>query len=257
MDYIEHTINGRIGIITLNRPEKRNALSFELVSALKEAFTSFENDPRVKIIILNARGQVFCAGADLEYLQKLQRFSHDENLADSNHLKALLLLIYTLKKLVVAQVQGHALAGGCGLVSVCDFVFAVPEAKFGYTEVKIGFIPAVVMTFLLRKIGEARAKQLLLSGDLVQAEEAFRLGIVNKVVNSQDLEKEVMDFALRLSNENSQEAMMVTKQMVAQVQSMPLLDALNYASEMNAKARATEDCKKGIQAFLNKEKIVW
>jgi len=257
MDHIEHTIKDRVGIITLNRPEKRNALSFELVSALKEAFTTFENDSRVKIIILSARGQAFCAGADLGYLQKLQGYSYEENLADSNHLKELLLQIYTLKKLVVAQVQGHALAGGCGLASVCDFVFAVPEAKFGYTEVKIGFIPAIVMTFLLRKIGESRAKQLLLSGDLVPAEEAHRLGIVNKLVPAPNLEKEVMEFALRLSNENSQEAMMVTKQMVAQVQSMPLSDALNYASEMNAKARATEDCKKGIQAFLNKEKIVW
>jgi len=257
MSYIEYSVKDRIGFVTLNRPEKRNALSFELVTELKIAFTTLENDEHVKIIILNAYGPTFCAGADLMYLQQLQNFSYEENLADSNHLKELLLQIYTLKKVVIAQVQGHALAGGCGLATVCDFVFAVPEAKFGYTEVKIGFIPAIVMVFLLRKIGEANVKQLLLSGDLVSAEEAYRFGIVNKIVAKEDLANKVNTFAQNLLLSNSSHAMMVTKQMIAQVQSMSLDEALSFAAEMNAKARASEDCKKGVSAFLKKEKIVW
>ena len=257
MNQIEYTVKDRIGYITLNRPEKRNALSFELVAALKEAFTKAEGDTAVKVIILRANGEAFCAGADLGYLQQLQKFSYEENLADSNHLKELFFKIYTLKKVVIAQVQGHALAGGCGLASVCDFIFAVPEAKFGYTEVKIGFIPAIVMVFLLRKIGEAKAKQLLLSGDLITAEDAYRIGLINYIVDKEKIENEVLEFSHRLIHTNSSNSMELTKQMMASIQSLSLDDALTFASTMNAKARTSDDCVKGIQAFLKKEKIQW
>jgi len=257
MEYITIDIKDRVGTITLNRPEKRNALNFELVAELKEAFTSLEGDQNVKVIILNANGTAFCAGADLAYLQKLQGYSHEENLMDSNHLKELFVKIYTLKKVVVAQVQGNAIAGGCGLASVCDFAFTVPEAMFGYTEVKIGFIPAIVMVFLLRKIGEGHAKQLLLGGELITADEAYRMGMVNKVVPSDKLEESVRSFVNKLLVENSGQSMASTKQMIAKVQSMPLEDALNYAAELNAHARSREDCKKGIGAFLSKQKITW
>jgi len=257
MEYIELDIKDRIGTVTLNRPDKRNALNFEFVAELKEAFTLMEDNNDVKLIVLNARGPAFCAGADLAYLQKLQGFSYEENLKDSAHLKELFLKIYTLKKIVVAQVHGNAIAGGCGLVSVCDFVFTVPEAMFGYTEVKIGFIPAIVMIFLLRKIGEGNAKELLLSGELIPATEAHRIGMVNRVVAHERLEETVKDFAKKILVENSSQAMATTKQMIAKSQSMPLDDALNFAAELNARARSSEDCKKGIQAFLNKQKIAW
>jgi len=254
---IDFTTNNRIGYITLNRPDKRNALSFELIRELKETFTKAEKDDAVKVIVLRANGDVFCSGADLAYLQQLQGFSYEENLEDSNHLKELFLQIYTLQKVVIAQVQGHALAGGCGLATVCDFAFSVPEAKFGYTEVKIGFIPAIVMVFLLRKIGEARAKQLLLSGDPVKAEDALQLGLINKVVSKEKLEGEVQTFAQSLITTNSAHAMMLTKQMIAQVQSMTLEESLTFAASMNAQARASSDCKRGIASFLSKEKITW
>ena len=129
--YIQCRAANRIGTITLNRPEKRNALSYELVSELKLAVELLEKDDAVRIILLNATGTAFCAGADIADMQQLQNFSYEQNLADSNHLAELFLRIYTLKKIVIAQVQGHALAGGCGLVTVCDFVFTVPDAKFG------------------------------------------------------------------------------------------------------------------------------
>lgn len=257
MNQVEYTVQDRIGYITLNRPEKRNALSFELVAALKDAFDIAENDNAVKVIVLRANGEAFCAGADLGYLQQLQKFSYEENLADSNHLKELFQKIYTLKKVVIAQVQGHALAGGCGLAIVCDFSFAVPEAKFGYTEVKIGFIPAIVMIFLLRKIGEGKARQLLLTGDLITAEDARAIGLINTIVPKETLEQEVYTFAQRLITTNSATSMEYTKQMIAAVPSLSLEDALTFASTMNAKARASDDCIKGIQAFLSKEKISW
>jgi methylglutaconyl-CoA hydratase len=257
MKFIYYSVNNRIGTITLNRPEKRNALSYEVVAELKEAFTKAEEDDQVKVIILKANGEAFCAGADLEYLQQLQKFSYEENLNDSNHLKELFLQIYTHSKVVIAQVQGHALAGGCGLATVCDFVFAVPEAKFGYTEVKIGFIPAIVMVFLLRKIGEGKAKELLLSGELFSAENVKQLGLINQVVAPEKLEIEVEAFAKKLVESNSTQSMKLTKQMISKVQSLSVEDALQYAAEMNAHARGTDDCKKGIAAFLNKEKIRW
>jgi len=247
----------RIAYITLNRAEKRNALNAEMVSELQQTLNDAEEDRHVKVIVVKANGDAFCAGADLGYLQALQSFSHQENLKDSMQLKALFHKIYTLKKVVIAQVQGHALAGGCGLANVCDFTFAVPEAKFGFTEVKIGFIPAIVMVFLIRKIGEGRAKQLLLSGEVISAEEARHLGLVQRIVPAASLANEVTSFASKLVATNSGQSMMTTKEMIAQTQSMTLQDALAYAAEMNAAARGTDDCKRGIAAFLNKEKIEW
>lgn len=257
MNFIEYDTQDRIGYITLNRPEKRNALSHEMVTQLKETFTIAQNDDSTKVIVLRARGDAFCAGADLEYLKQLEGFSYEQNLADSSHLKELFYQIYTLRKVVIAQIQGHALAGGCGLATVCDFSFAVPEANFGYTEVRIGFIPAIVMVFLVRKIGEAKARALLLSGSLCSAHEAQEMGLINEVMPGDQLGVEVADFAKQLIESNSAYSMSVTKQMIAKVQSLPLDEALDFAAEMNAKARASDDCKKGISAFLNKQKINW
>ena len=257
MSLVLYSVKDRIGYLTLNRPEKRNALSHELVSELKTAFIQAEADAEVKVIILKANGEAFCAGADLAYLQQLQHFSFEENLADSNNLKELFLTIYQLKKVVIAQVQGHALAGGCGLAAVCDFAYVVPQAKMGYTEVKIGFIPAIVMIFLLRKIGEQKTKQLLLSGEVISAEAALQLGLINQVVSREELELTTYTFAQTLIKNNSAKSMELTKKMIAEVQSLPMHDALNYAANRNAQARSTDDCIKGIEAFLNKKEITW
>lgn len=255
--YIALASSDGVGVITLDRPEKRNALSFDLIAELKVAFERYENDEQINVIILRANGPSFCAGADIADLQKLQSYSFEENLADSNHLKELFLRIYTLKKVVIAQVQGHALAGGCGLVTVCDFAFAVPDAKFGFPEVKIGFIPAIVMIFLLRKVGEARVKQLLLSGDTFSANQAMQTGLVFEIIESENLEARVMEFAKKLIRTNSSHAMMLTKQMITKLHSMSLLESLSIAADMNARARETDDFKRGIQSFLNKEKPSW
>lgn len=257
MEFIQYEVNNRIGYITLNRPDKRNALSYDVVSELKKAFTKADGDDNVKVIVLKANGKAFCAGADLAYIQQLQKNTYEENLEDSNHLRELFEQIYTMGKVVIAQIQGHAIAGGCGLATVCDFGFTVPEAKFGYTEVRIGFIPAIVKVFLLRKIGEMKAKELLLTGELIDAEAAHAYGLVTKVVTAEELEKVVDDFAQMLITKNSGQSMALTKQMIAKVQSMSVEEGLNYASEMNAKARGTEDCKKGIASFLDKTPIEW
>ncbi|GHA54432.1 enoyl-CoA hydratase/isomerase family protein [Pontibacter akesuensis] len=257
LEFVNYEVKDRVGFITLSRPEKRNALNFEVVTELKRAFAFAEEDEASKVIVLRAAGKVFCAGADLEYLQRLQENDYHENLLDSTHLMELFRMIYTLKKVVIAQIHGHAIAGGCGLAAICDFGFTVPEAKFGYTEVKIGFIPAIVKVFLLRKIGEAKAKQLLLTGDLISATEAEEIGLVNWVVPAEELESRVFAFAQKLCAENSKQSMEATKEMIARVQGMSLEEGLQYAAEMNAVARSSEDCQRGIAAFLNKEQIKW
>ena len=257
MHFIKYHVANRIGTITLSRPEKRNALNAAVVEELKEAFTMAENDDGVKVIILKAQGDVFSAGADLSYLQQLQKNTFEENLADSNNLAALFNKIYTLKKVVIAQVQGSAIAGGCGLATVCDFTFATPNAQFGYTEVKIGFIPAIVMVFLLRKIGEGRSKELLLTGKLIDAGFAKSIGLINDIYDKTTIEETVLKFANELCSSASESSLFFTKKMISEVQNLPLAVALEHAATMNAEARATDDCKKGIAAFLNKEKISW
>lgn len=253
---LHHTTNS-IATITLNRPEKRNALNGELVNELSEALSNAAADESVKAIILKANGNTFCSGADLDQLRAMQSATYEENLADSNRLKELFKKIYTLKKIVIAQVEGFALAGGCGLATVCDFTFCTPESKFGYTEARIGFVPAIVMVFLIRKIGEKKAAQLLLGAEIISADEAQSLGMVNQIHPKETIEKAVFDFTQKLITQNSSQSLAATKAMINYVQGKTLDEALHYAAEQNALARSSADCKQGIQAFLNKENINW
>jgi methylglutaconyl-CoA hydratase len=257
MQPLQYHTTERIAYLTLNRPDKRNALNATLVAALKEALQGANLDPGVKVIVLKANGKAFCAGADLETLQQLQQNSYDENLADSGHLAELFELMYTLPKPIIAQIQGHALAGGCGLAAICDFSFAVPAARFGYTEVKIGFVPAIVSAFLVRKIGEGRARELLLSGEIIPAERAHAYGLINYVTEEADLESRVNAFALQLCTGTSGQSVAATKALLAQLPSLSLSASLKLAAEINAQARATDDCRRGIGAFLAKEEIQW
>jgi methylglutaconyl-CoA hydratase len=247
----------RIGFITLNRPDKRNALSPDLIQGLKEAFEEMRDREDVKLIILRANGKAFCSGADLGYLQAMQQFTYEENLEDSTKLKDLFSLIYTLPKVVIAQIQGHALAGGCGLVTVCDFSFSVSTALFGYTEVKIGFVPALVSVFLREKIGGAKTLELLLSGDLITAAKASELGLITGVAGDDSLEKEVMEFAEKLIRQNSGFSMGETKKLIRALSQDLRESNLKIAAEINANARAHEDCRKGISTFLNKTESNW
>ncbi|MEQ8240595.1 MAG: enoyl-CoA hydratase-related protein [Cyclobacteriaceae bacterium] len=257
MEYSRFEIIDKKAYITLNRPEKRNALHPDLVSELKNALKESAISDKVKVVIIQAEGKAFCAGADLAYLQDLQRNTYEENLQDSNHLRELFELIYHFPKPVIAKVQGHALAGGCGLATVCDFIYAAEEAKFGYTEVKIGFVPAMVLVFLIRKIGESRASELLLSGELISASKAEKIGLIHEVCTAENLFERVENLAHSLIENNSGESMKLTKELIKSVQNLSLDKAMELASETNATARATTDCKKGISAFLNKEPIVW
>ena len=257
MNCILYHIENRIATITLNRPDKRNALNDEMVNELSEALISAEQDPNVKVVLLKANGNTFCSGADLDQLKAMQQNSYEENLADSNRLKDLFLKIYTLKKIVVAQVEGYALAGGCGLATVCDFTFATPDSKFGYTEARIGFVPAIVMIFLVRKVGEKRAGELLLTADIIQADQALHLGLINRIIEADKIHQHTIEFANHLITKNSSSSLARTKEMLSKISDQSLTNALNFAAAQNAIARGTEDCRKGIQAFLEKKHLNW
>jgi len=255
--YLEYSVENRVAYLTLNRPEKRNALNNTLVGELTQAVRMAEEADDVKVVVLRGNGKAFCAGADLDYLQQMQSFTAEENLADSAGLAGMFLGIYRSSKPFIAQIEGHAIAGGCGLASVCDFSFAVPEAQFGYTEVRIGFVPAIVMAFLLRKVGETRARAWLLSGDLFPAETAANHGIITNTIAKEEIAEYVKTFAERLCTQNSSSSMALTKKMIADVPQFPIDEGIAFAARMNALSRSTPDCMRGIASFLHKEELRW
>lgn len=252
-----YSVEERIATISLNRPEKRNAFSPELVSELTQALLRAAEDEQVKVVVLKAEGSVFSAGADLAYLQELSDNTFEENVRDSENLRKLFTTLYYLPKVVIAQVEGHAIAGGCGLATICDLTFAVPEALFGYTEVKLGFVPAIVSCFLVRQTSETIAKQILLSGDLFTADEALAYNLINYIYPKDEIENEVRKYALKLCSETSGNSLMITKQLIGQTTNPGLEKSLNIAVQLNARVRESEDFKKGIAAFLQKEQIKW
>jgi methylglutaconyl-CoA hydratase len=240
-----------LATITMTREEKRNALSPELIAELKRALEELRGDEDVRVVILRGQGNTFSAGADLAYLQKITEAGPEENLADSRSLRDLLWQIYTFPKFTIAQVHGAALAGGCGLATVCDVIFAADDSQFGYTETAIGFIPALVSIFLVRKIGEQHARELLLSARKISAEEAYSLGLAQYVVPCGSLESAVEEYALRVAK-NSPSAIALTKSLLAAQHGMSLEAGLEYAASMNTLARGTADTKRGIAGFLKK-----
>jgi methylglutaconyl-CoA hydratase len=254
---VEVYIENRIAYLILNRPEKRNALDDSMAQEILKHLNNLKKNNECKVLVIKAKGEAFCAGADLGYLQKLQNNSFHENLEDSRALMHMFKALYEFPKITISQVEGPALAGGCGLASLCDFCFATENAKFGYTEVKIGFIPAIVSVFLGPKIGDNLARTMLLTGKLYSAEEALKMNLINEICDVETIAQSVMDFANKLTISVSEDSVRLTKELLKEIKGNTLDDQLNMAAEANAKARATADCKKGISAFLNKEKIVW
>ena len=244
-----------IAKITLNRPEKRNALSFQLLEELTDALAEAEKST-AQIVILTGSGKAFCAGMDLEELKTLTGKSHTENVADSRKMAQILRRLYEFPKPTIAAVNGAAIAGGTGLATMCDFTLAVPEAKFGYTEVRIGFVPAIVSSILVWQVGHKIARDLLLTGRLFDAAEAHRLGLVNEVVATQELMNRARELATQLM-ENSPTSLRLTKKLVNGFISAQLDAQIEQAVEENAGIRQTADFQEGVASFLEKRKPRW
>lgn len=240
-----------IARITLNRPEKRNALNDAMITGLKDALRLADHDERVRAVILAGAGADFCSGADLAALQKISNASVAENLEDARSLMELFMLIRLVRVPVIAAVKGRALAGGCGLATACDIVLASRSARFGYPEVKLGFIPAMVMAMLRRSVSEKRAFELVTLGAEFSAEEAAGFGLVNHVFDDEACEDEVERFA-RQFEKVSRSAVSLSKQLLYQIDGMSFESALESGADMNVIARMTADCRKGIELFLKK-----
>lgn len=241
-----------IGRITLNRPEKRNALNNEVVAGIAGALREAESDEQTRAIVITGSGKDFCSGADLSALEKISEASIAENLKDARSLMELFLLIRKVRVPVVAAVRGRALAGGCGLASACDIVLASNSARFGYPEVKIGFVPAMVTAILRRNVSEKRAFELITRGAEIGAEDARHIGLVNHVFSDQTFEAEVTAY-VRGFEMVSKSAVALTKTLLYQTDGMTFGDALETGVDVNVIARMTKDCQKGIARFLEKE----
>jgi len=247
-------------VITLNRADKRNALSRGLIAAMVEAFEKARDDAAVRCVILTGAGSVFCAGMDLaELAESLERSTQprakpDSVWDDALRLATLYDVIYSLAKPTIAAVNGAAVAGGAGLVTVCDLAVAVPEARFGYPEVRRGLVAAMVMPHLLRHVGERMARYLLLTGDLIDAEEAYRTGLVNAVVPPAELLERAYEWA-RSAAEGGPKALAATKALLKQFSRQAV--SLEEAAKASAAPRLGEECQQGLRAFFAKEAVPW
>lgn len=246
-----YAVEGSIARVTLNRPDKRNALDDALVAGLKEALRQADADESVRVVQLTGAGADFCSGADLSALQKISESSIVENLEDAQSLMELFALIRRVRVPVVATVRGRALAGGSGLATACDLVLASRTAVFGYPEVKIGFVPAMVMAILRRNVSEKRAFELITRGAQITADEAERIGLVNQVFDDDTFETETEAY-LHEFEKVSRSAVQLTKRLLYQMDGLTFDAALQSGAEVNAIARMTEDCRKGIARFLKK-----
>lgn len=246
---------GGMALVTLNRPEKRNAVSYELIEDLLKALEQVRSSS-AQVLIVTGAGKAFCSGMDLDNLKALTGRTQEQNVEDSRTMARLFRSIYDFPKPTIAAVNGAAIAGGTGIATICDFTLAAPDAKFGYTEVRIGFVPAIVSNFLVRQIGEKQARDLLLTGRIFAADEAHKLGLVNEIVDADRLLPRAYELARSLM-ENSPASLRVTKKLLSQIVNAELDRSLNVSIEENARVRQTHDFKEGITAFLEKRKPRW
>jgi len=246
-----YDVSEGVARITLNRPAKRNALNDELIGGLKELLQRAHDDHDVRVILLGGAGADFCSGADLSALQKISTASVEENLEDATALMELFVLMRSTRQPVIAAVKGRALAGGCGLASACDIVLAARSSRFGYPEVKIGFVPAIVMAILRRNVGEKRAFELLTLGGDIDAQTAVDMGLANRILDDEAFDDEVAAFVDQYAKVSSS-AVALTKKLLYQIDAMSFEDALRCGVDTNVTARLSNDCQKGIERFLKK-----
>jgi methylglutaconyl-CoA hydratase len=245
-----YSVNDAVARITLNRPEKRNALNDALIAEIKRGLDQAARDEIVRAIVISGAGKDFCSGADLSALQKIAQASMSDNVEDARSLLDLFVQIRQIRVPVIAAVKGRALAGGCGLATACDLVLATETARFGYPEVKIGFVPAMVLAILRRNVSEKRAFELITRGEEISASYAKEIGLVNQVFSDDTFDDDVNAYVQKFT-EVSTTAVALTKTLLYQVDGLQFLEALETGADVNVIARMTEDCQQGIAKFLN------
>jgi methylglutaconyl-CoA hydratase len=250
--------NGRVATVTLTQPGRRNALDDVMIREITDAFLAINRDAGVRSAILTGDGKAFCAGMDLGYIRKFSESGEHENLEDARNLMTMLRTIHTLKKPVIAAVNGPAMGGGCGLAAACDFVFISSEhGRIGVPEVRIGFVPAVILLFLIRRMGEGAAREFVLEGATLAAAAAVRKGLATEAVPHESLRGKAIDFAETLASSTSPSSVALTKDLFARIAEMTDSEAMDYASHLNALTRKTDDFRKGLDAAIRKEVPKW
>jgi methylglutaconyl-CoA hydratase len=244
-----------IATIALTVPEKRNAISAQMITDLLGALDQADEGP-ARVVIITGSGKAFCAGMDLDELQHLARQTQQKNLEDARRVTKLLYRLHSFPKPIIAAVNGSAIAGGCGIATLADFALAVPEAKFGYTEVRLGFIPAIVAVFLRRKLGDKHVRDLLLTGRIIDATEALRMGLITEIVPMETLMTRAREIAAMLLAA-SPTAIAQTKKLLLNFDKVAIRAELEVAMEANADIRATPDFREGVSAFLEKRAPKW
>lgn len=255
--HLEYNVQDRVAYISLNRPDVGNVLSDILAIELKDAILQAEQDVHAKLIVLRGNGDDFCKGYAPEYLAKIAQYSLDQNRADAQSLAEMYLSIYRATKVVIAEVQGEAIACGSGLLAVVDFIFASEDAVFGFPEVKMGLSPAMSMAYLIRRLGETRTRALLLSGNMISASQARDYRLITEVLPAEKLSEYVENFASEMCKNTSPAALQLAKKMISDMQDFPLENALKFGIRMDAFARVTEDAKRGIALSLESRDLEW
>jgi methylglutaconyl-CoA hydratase len=252
-EVLDYAVEAGVATLLLNRPDKKNALNGELVAALDAALAGAAADPEVRVIAVRGAGDDFCAGADLAELARIQELGPEESLADAQRLGDLLVHLRRAPKPVVAVVQGRALAGGAGLATACDLVVAREDAELGYPEVHLGFVPAMVMAILRRKVGEGRAFELVVRGDRISAAEAERIGLINRVFPVETFDEAVSGYLESIAARPAS-AVSLSKRLLYGMDGVAFEDSIARGAEINAIARLTEACREGVRRFLQRSR---
>ena len=247
---------GKVARIRLNRPEVHNAFNAKMIGELTDAFTKAGKDASVRVVILTGEGKSFCAGADLNWMREIIRYSFEQNLEESLAVAELMHRIYVLPKPTVARINGSAIGGGNGLFSACDIAIATEEAKFGLSEVKIGLVPAAISPYVIMRIGETAAREYFLTGERFDARRAQEIGLVNRVVSQEELDKNVTD-VIELLLSSGPEAMAKCKELLHKTPRMSLEEAKPFTARMIAELRVSAEGQEGMAAFLEKRKPRW
>ncbi|GBC92967.1 Enoyl-CoA-hydratase [bacterium HR15] len=250
---LELRVADYVAQVTLNRPEVHNAFNAELVTCLTETFEALREREEVRVIVLQGKGSSFCAGADLNWMSDIANYSYAQNLDDARALARMFETIDHCPKPVIARVHGAAMGGGVGLVAVCDIAVATPQARFAFSEVKLGLIPAVIAPYVVRKIGYGHARALFLTGERFDAETALRIGLVHRVVPAEQLDETIQQLIAHLL-QNGPQAMASAKMLLHATQTLPLDELRSLTIARIAELRVSPEGQEGIRAFLEKRK---
>jgi len=253
---VKYEIDDRVARVTFNRPEIHNAFNATVITEMQQVFNEIEKDDDIRVVVLTGAGKSFCAGADLNWMRSVVNQSFEENLAESNALAELFHNMYSCKRPIIGRINGAAIGGGTGFVAVCDIAITARSAVFSFSEVKIGVVPACIGPYVVKKIGEGKTRELFITGERMNAERAHEVGLVNRVVDDDQLDSEV-DKLIKFILSSGPEAVAMAKKLIGEVPAMTPEQFKPYTAEMIARLRLSDEGQEGMDAFLNKRKPRW